>query len=351
MHRRHLLIRGAGAAGLATALAASTRGHAVTVVDPDPGRAASRVPWAVVHPVLGLRATLEPRHEEASSARELQLRDVTPWRAPPVRGVLRLPTHERQAHLWKRRAAAWPREVARWVDAEEARRLVPGCVAPWGGIDVLDAVAFPTSPLLEAMAERARVCVRQEDPGASWDSPPREEVVVIEARGHALRGLDAVSELIVPVGGAVATFQTAHPLARVLGWRGSIVPVGEGRVQVSATHAPGVEGREVAEEDVAILRARLVAALPDAADATLVAAWAGTRPATVDHEPVVGRIAAGRWVIGGFGARTWLLASWAAERLIDAIEGDSAALPASWSPMRRPGVPAGQVAISRDGGA
>jgi tRNA 5-methylaminomethyl-2-thiouridine biosynthesis bifunctional protein len=342
---------GGGVAGLFAARALLDAGARSVVHIADDGASASSVPWAVVQPVLGIRATMEPMWEEAGEA-WARMEGGVP---ATVRGVLRLPTNDRQAARWRGRRDAWPSEVARWVDADEAAGIAEHAQTSRGGIDVIDGRAFSTAPLLAQMAARLRgdarygrhggrvVALRRR--GSSWEGCVREGVeerwhradAWVLAAGDGLRPLFDSPAWLVPVCGAVVSMEVDAAPRGVVGWHGSVIPTGARTVQVGSTYETGGVRLAATDEDRRVLSERARAALPGSAVGAIVDTWAGVRVTTADHEPVVGETScAGVHVIGGVGSRGWLLAPFAACAVAARVMRPDAesVLPARWDPRR-----------------
>ena len=95
---------------------------------------------------------------------------------------------------------------------------------------------------------------------------------------------------IVPVRGQILSLSPRPPGLRTIVWGGStyLVPKRDGSIVVGATEERAVFDRRVTAAGVAQLLADAIRLVPGLDDAAFTGAWAGLRPATPDHLPLVG---------------------------------------------------------------
>ena len=108
------------------------------------------------------------------------------------------------------------------------------------------------------------------------------------------------------------------------------------RVIIGATMEPGVVTDHADADTIAQLRAEAARLCPAIAGATEVETWAGVRPGTLDHAPLLGSTRAdGLYVASGHYRNGILLAPVTARIMADMmLDGTSGALASTFSPAR-----------------
>lgn len=309
-------IRGAGVAGMSTAVALRRRGVAAVV---EGGDGASAAPFALVTPRLdvgeGFAADFYPT---AWRYALLFWAGVEGWEGAPVH---RLAANDDHARKFEKLAAlhALPHEQMQALDATAMSDAL-GVAVSRGGL------AFPAGGRIAAGA--ALRALRRD-----WPADGTGEITVQCLGGGAANG---------PLGGllslrrgqmtAVDTDATAPPPDRavVFGhWLGSDQG---GRRWLGAsferdtdrllTPDPRVDGENVAALDRALPGWRDAKAAPRDA-------FAGLRATTADRHPIMGRLENGDWALTGLGARGFSTAPLLGEALADLICGTPPPLPLS----------------------
>lgn len=280
-----VLVRGAGIVGLAVAEELQRRGHAVRVVDPEPGSGASAV-------AAGMLAPAAEATHAAPGVLELGRRGLALWPAYaarlgvalPAAGSLLVARDGRDLEEVRRQAALLaehglqptPLGPAALADAEPR---LSSRVA--GGVRLPDDRSVDPRAVLAALRERVPVHAAGE--GA-------HDVEVL-ATGHRLRAPYAA--WVRPVRGEVVRLRSDDPPDTVVrGWvRGEpvyVVPRPGGEVVVGAT----VEEHDAPAHPTAGGVRRLLAAaaelLPGLDRADVVEVAARDRPGSPDDLPLVG---------------------------------------------------------------
>jgi glycine oxidase len=316
-----VIVAGAGALGLSTALALADAGCAVTVCDPAQGPQASAVAAGMLAPVF--EAVLDA---ETAGDLDLLLAARNLWPALAARAGIVIDRSGTAAVG----SGTWLAEI----DARLARLGVRGAGMPRG---MLDAMAPGIAPGLES------VLVRED-----WRLQPRPALAALraaaDAAGVAFRA-EAVTRrgdadwLVVATGAGQSLAAAAPELSRLTPIKGQILAFGDIRggplsLRGEACYAvPGSAGlavgatMEVGRDDTAIdlaacapLAEAATGLFPDLASADFTVS-AGVRAATTDGLPMVGASQA-PGVILAVGARRngWLLAPMIADIVLGAIE-------------------------------
>lgn len=320
-------VLGAGIIGLSCADELGRRGHAVTVVDPAPGRGASRAAAGMLSPAA------EVWHGE-TEVLALGLRSLALWPAFADRLGVRLETAgtllvgrdhgdlqqvERQAELIARLGGAVEPLERRGLTEREPG--LSGAVA--GGVLLPGDLSVDPRAVVRAQLGRVRVV------GAARAAEPADLTVV--ATGATLP--PPYSGLVHPVRGEILRLRSDDPPVRTLrGWvRGEpvyVVPRASGEVVVGATSEEH-DGPPVPTAGGVL---RLLAAarelLPGLDRAELVEALARDRPATADNLPLIGPVDERTVLAAGHYRHGVLLAPLTAQLVADLVEGRSPAEPA-----------------------
>jgi glycine oxidase len=120
----------------------------------------------------------------------------------------------------------------------------------------------------------------------------------------------------------------AVPRHTLYGAAGYLVPKADGTLFVGATVERAGFDRRVTAAGVAELLALVPALAPSLADATFVRAWAGLRPATPDHQPILGAVPGveGVTLATGHYRNGILLAPITGEMVAQVVQGQATAL-------------------------
>jgi len=264
-----------------------------------------------------------------------------------VSGILRVVSAEHGAAELRARAA-WQVAAglqARLCSPAECAELCPGLAAPVLGLWVpdgqIDALRL-TLALAEAAARqgteiREGVTVTGLRDGAvdTTAGPMTADTVVLAA--GAWSGLVAPIPVAPIKGQRLMLRHTGRPLPLTLWSDGCyLVPKPGGRILVGGTEEPGAGfDRRVTAAAVATLAAAAAATLPALAAAEVQECWAGLRPGTPDHLPLLGRLPGAQrtWLATGHYRNGILLAPLTAQLMAAAIL-DGASLPAACAPDR-----------------
>ncbi len=336
----HAIVVGAGVVGLSTAIALHARGWRVSVIDPAPGRGASvsaggmLAPGAEAleghddHPVLyelGVRGL----RRWAGWAHELKDRSGERFEGPTWSGVKAFA----QAGAWTRddqaAFAAMAQEPFAFDDeactlpAEgyvDARGLIMALLAATKRFDI----SLDTRGAVTAVEPGAPPKVRMATQEGALEREADAIVVAGGWRSAALRTFPAL-RTIKPVKGQIALVRTRQPRRAdepVLRRPGVyIVPRGPNHALVGATSEPG-RGDDTADAELSCqLTANAAKLDPRLAGAQTLDSWAGVRPGTPDHAPLLGRLDTGVWVCAGHYRNGILLAPITAEALADQMTG------------------------------
>lgn len=358
------VVVGGGVIGLSIAWRAATAGHAVVVIDPDPGRAASWVAGGMLAPVaeayqgeeaitaLGVAAAarwsswadelraaagLEPGYTEHGTL--VIARDQDELAAL-------LPLHEVQLRQGLQ---------AERVSSREARRIEPA-LAPSirGGLWLQDDHQVDNRSYVRALIdacgragvsfvhERAERCCAHELSLESGRSLAADAVVVatgawqpvIEADGHPIDlGVRPVKGQIVRVR---ATSNAVFPHTTVRAEDVYVIPRDHGEIAIGATSEEKGFDTTVTAGAVRDLLTSAWELLPALAEAEFVEVIAGLRPGTHDNAPLIGRLAKeGPIVAMGHYRHGVLFSPITAEAVAGLLEGrDIPAVVAPFDPAR-----------------
>ena len=313
-----VVVVGGGAIGLSIAWRAATRGMAVTVIDPEPGRGASGVAAGMLAPVtevhygeealLALNLESARRYPRFVADLEAASGIRTGYRASGTVAVARdaddlaaldeLVDYQRGLGL----------DVER-LRSRELRRLEPG-LAPGvrGGAVVTGDHQVDPRRLVAALlsaCRRAGVTLRREPAAdirrrsvilSGGEAVDGDAVVVAAgAWSSGLQGLPAeLAALVRPVKGQIVRLRGAGAPAISRNVRGAevyLVPRIEGEVVVGATvEERGFDVEVTAGAVHALLRAA-IELVPGVTELSLVETAAGLRPGTPDNAPLLGTTA------------------------------------------------------------
>jgi glycine oxidase len=330
---------GGGVVGCAVAYALARRGARVVLLERD------RVAAGASYGAGGMLAPQVEAHGPGPLLRlGLASRDLFPALEAEVgpfdldlRGIVRVAHTEAGAAELAARAA-WQREQgleARLLEPSEVRSLFPDLGSPpLAALWVPDGRLVPER-LTRALAlaavrhgavVREGVPVRSVRPGRveTGEGPVVAAHVVVSAGAWSA---DLAPVPVRPVKGQRVLVRHSRPLLdRVLWGDGCyLVPQPGGRVLIGATEEPeaGFDRRPTAAA-VARLLARAVELVPALGEAEVLEAWAGLRPDTPDHLPLLGPLGEGGvWAATGHYRNGILLAPVTGERLAAALlEGE-----------------------------
>lgn len=331
-------IAGAGALGLASAVALADAGARVTVCDPSPPAAnASGVAAGMIAPVFEamLDAAARPHFDILLAARDL-------WPALAERAGIPLRRDGAMAvgeDAWLEKVAAGFADLGLHpteVPSATARRLAPGLAQAWPQalltredwrLDAPDALAR-----LRAAAQTAGVLFRQE----AVQGRGRADLLVV-ATGAAQAPLAPELSVLAPIKGHIVRIPAAWAAGVTVRGQGAYAAPGDGVMTVGATMEVGVADAAVDPTKAQPLREAAARLFPNLAEASFDLA-AGVRAATPDGLPIVG-FGAETGVILATGARRngWLLAPLVAQVVTAcALGGDPGAHAARFNPRRFP---------------
>jgi glycine/D-amino acid oxidase-like deaminating enzyme len=345
----HVLIVGAGIAGVSAAHALARFGRAVTLVEGDAvGAGATGVAAGLVNPFMGPKVAPVWRHAWALDALGglLDAADATlrPGLARPARDA-------RQAQAFRARADEHPAALT-WLTAAEVSERWPALHAPHGALDVHAGAVWadPAADLARLVRQladtgairhvHARLTGWGEDATGAWaeverageHERPTADVVLLALGGglaafpafaalglHAVKGevheaacegaaaLPAVAAgaYAVPVG--TRTVATPAPLSKGVA---AEQPGDSGRVLLGGTYDHAFSDLRPTDAARADLLARLTPFLPGLRPLEGGAAWAGVRVNAPNRLPRVGPLPGHRrvWAFTALGSKGLLLA-------------------------------------------
>ncbi len=345
-----MIVVGGGVIGCGIAHELRKRGAQVTLLERD--RIAAGASY-------GAGGMLAPQVEAAGPGLALELglrsRDLfTDWQAElatpfdlDLSGILRVAHNERSAGELRRRAE-WQRGLgltARICDPDEVADLSPGIGQALLGLWVPDGQVSAhrlTLALAQGAAQRGVVV--------------REGVTVTGVRSGGVDTTEGriIAEHVVVAAGAWTGPLLGLPVRPIKGQRLLVrhpgrpvamttfgdhcylVPKAGGHVLVGATEEPaaGFDTR-VTLEAVGKLARNAAALLPALAGAELVESWAGLRPGTPDHLPILGPMPGFErvWLAAGHGRNGILLSAITARMIAETITA-GATLPPGLSAER-----------------
>ncbi|HXA38629.1 MAG TPA: FAD-dependent oxidoreductase [Phenylobacterium sp.] len=320
-----VIVAGAGALGLTTALALADAGCAVTICDPADEPNASAVAAGMLAPVF---ETVLDGGEAADLDLLLAARNL--WPALAGRAGIEIDRSGAVAvgsEAWLAQARAGLARLG-LRGAELPRPLLeglaPGLAADVEGVLSREDWRLDPRAALDALrqaAEAAGVAVRAEAVDGRGDA---DWLVIATGAGQGLAGVAPELRALAPIKGQILRYADRRGGRVSLRGEGAYaVPGGEG-LAIGATMEPG---RTDAEPDLAALAPLIAAAerlFPELSGATFGVS-AGVRAATPDGLPMVGPAAA-PGVVLAVGARRngWLLAPLVAQIVTACVTGRDA---------------------------
>ena len=313
---RRFVVLGAGIIGLSCADALLQAGHTVSIVDPNPPETAAS--WAAagmlapafeaagdegVHPKL-FEACLESRKMwQACFDRGEMLQSALPAMAIAT-------TSKERARL--ERIAARLTEVGMppiWLGPTDLQRLEPTL-----SDEVKAGLLLETDTHINPRDLVARL---RHKLSSHFDMFSEEDAdLIIEAKGWR-------SQFVSPVKGQMLALGrvTGHPDRSVR--KGSVYVVPREEITlIGASVEPGQQDLGTDDEALSSLRAEAARAMPGLANGSVVEAWAGIRPRTADHAPVIGWLDDGRRIIASGHYRNGVLLAPLTARLVcDLVDG------------------------------
>ncbi len=149
-------------------------------------------------------------------------------------------------------------------------------------------------------------------------------------------GADPTLEGVMPVKGAAFSLRPSSSLpTRAIRFGDVYFTPHADRVVIGATVEPGKTDLEPSREAIGRLHARAAEICDGVESGVLQMRWAGVRPATADHAPMIGRRANGDWIATGHYRNGILLAPITGQIMADMILRDEASsLASAFSPDR-----------------
>jgi glycine oxidase len=344
------LVVGAGAIGMASALRLAERGLAVTLFDRGaPGDEASSAAGGILAPLAEshgpgalLELLLAARRRWPAFAEELRARSDVDlcYRSD---GTLALAYDEDAVEALRRRAE-WQRGrdlAVEILTPAQALALEPAIAPPllalrFGGdhqVDNVRLVRALAAACLRAGVRIERTCVRRVRHdgarvlGLDLDDGPRDAPLVLVTAGawsSRLDGMPLPATAIEPVRGQMIELTTPLPPFRHLlfGVGGYLVPRSDGRILCGSTEERVGFVKEVTLAGLQTFAARVARICPALASLPVARSWAGLRPATRDHLPLIGETAiAGLHVAAGHFRNGILLAPLTADLVCALVTG------------------------------
>ncbi len=334
------LIVGQGLAGSLVALSLLDRGAAVTVVDDGAADAPSRVTPGLATPIAGPRLTFPPSGAETAAGSWRRYRSLERrfgQRLLQSHDILHMAGGREELRQFQKRSL--DPTFSHWLGRQFSPGDHDGVLAdPWGGFEIrggqvnVPALLGHAAELLrEADALHPGVVATDElqpdADGVTWQGQRYREVIFCDGpAGSTNPWLAGVGLQRVP--GEVLTVRPAQPIPSHIyhGRAGYLAPQPgqHGVFRLGATYgtpdtpaAPTEAGRQA-------LLTQLPRLLSRPPRMEVIDHRAGTRPATPQRCPVLGRIP-GRpaAVLNGLGARAMLQAPYLAERLVEHLLDDA----------------------------
>ena len=333
-----VVVAGAGAVGLCTALALAEAGFAVVLADgAKRGDNASGIAAGLLAPAFecAMDPIVTPHFEILMEARDL-------WRSLSQQAGITLDRAGAIAVGEANEVATWTTSLQnlgvrpRRLNGDEAMSLQPAL--RWQGpavyaqddwrLDANDALAA-----LEAQAERAGVehiasDVDDFEPGQTTLADGRiiRASWLVAATGASARLAPELKDL-VPIKGQIARVAGSRMLGPVVRAPGLYIAPGSGGTLIGATMEPGQADRKV-EAAVIEQLCRSARALMPGLEGAQAKGFAGVRAATPDGLPLVGPSAlAGVLVAAGARRNGWLLAPLIARQIVRTLKGEAVGIP------------------------
>ncbi|AFL89765.1 glycine/D-amino acid oxidase, deaminating [Terriglobus roseus DSM 18391] len=316
MHSPDVVIAGAGITGLTCALELQDCGLEVVVL--ERGTAGREASWAAA----GMLAA----HDPANPSQLAPLADLSVTLYPTLldridalTGV-RVPIETRwtleAAEGWRHHRAMLPALQGRGFrrlpeQSLDPRKLVPALRA---AVDAAGVTVLENTPVRAAYQRGAGISVRTPDgviqAGAFLDCSGAWSAAASPAKGQML---------CVHAPGVFSTGTVGNVVVRTHDVY--MVPRLDGSVIIGATVEDADFDRKVYEPEMRHLRAEAAELLPALAEAPEIASWAGLRPDTPDHLPILGQADAHAFVAAGHFRNGVLLAPATAHVMMQMVLG------------------------------
>lgn len=345
------LVIGGGIHGCAVALELANRGRTVTVLEKSvPGAEASSAAGGILGPLLECDAggpfldlcrhslALYPEwvaRLEATTGIALELRDC---------GGLLVAFDGEEHGLQERAAVLASLQIEHaLLDGDEVRSREPG-LAPGvtAGLWLPNEKRVEPRAIMSALALAARMAgvefardsvqslapsprgVRVRGKSDTWEAS--DVVLAAGAWSSAVNGSGLRPDAVKPARGQMVMLQAERPLtgAVVFSERGYVVPRDDGRLLCGSTLEFEGFRKEITTEGIRSILAMVMELLPEVGDVPIAQTWAGFRPYTDDHLPIIGAGSyPGLWLATGHYRNGILLAPASATCLAAAICGDT----------------------------
>ena len=332
MPQHPFLIVGQGLAGSLVALSLLERGAAVTVVDDGAADAPSRVTPGLATPIAGPRLTFPPSGADSTDGSWRRYRDLERQLGRPLltaHQILHAAGSRQELEQFQKRKR--DPVFARWLGTQFSAGAHDGLLAdPWGGFEIQGGQVNVPALLDTAAAvlrERGALQPGRVEPAGlameggyvAWQGERYREVIFCDGPAGADNPwLAGVGLQRVP--GEVLTVRPAHPVPRHIyhGRAGYLAPQPgqHGLFRLGATYGtPNTPAQATAAGREGLL-SQLPRLLSRPPRMEVVDHLAGTRPATPQRCPVLGRIPGQpAAVLNGMGARAMLQAPYLADCL------------------------------------
>ena len=333
----HISICGAGIIGLSCAWALAKRGAKVTIHDIyKPGRGAS---WAAA-------GMLAPAYEAAGEDGahphlfDLCLQSAGMWgmwvseledasglscRYSATGSIAVAVTEDQARHLEALSSTLAERGVAREeLSPEQAREREPTLSG-----NILSALRLPTDGQVDNRCVVEALIKVVTELGLFVPQPPLHPDITVNAQGWQTFGVQ-------PVGGQMCSIasQAGHPRHVIRAGSTYIVPRSD-RTIIGATVETGHVANHASEEALTDLVRDAAMICPVLASGKRLDCWAGTRPMTADHAPIIGWGVPGGYYASGHYRNGILLAPLTGEIVADHIlENSRTVLAEQFDPSR-----------------
>ncbi|MFP4147144.1 MAG: NAD(P)/FAD-dependent oxidoreductase [Halorhodospira sp.] len=340
MQHPPFLIVGQGLTGSLVALSLLERGAAVTVVDDGAVNTPSRITPGLATPIAGPRLTFPPSGAESAAGSWQRYRQLERWLGRPLLSaheILHMAGGREELRQFQKRKQ--DPAFARWLGMQFSAGAHDGLLAdPWGGFEIhggqvnVPALLSSAAEILRAHgalhAERVTVpALTLDSDGILWKRHRYREIIFCEGpAGTENPWLSGVGLQHVP--GEVLTVRPRSPIPRHIyhGRVGYLAPQpGQGNLfRLGATYGTPNTPAQTTEAGRQGLLEQLPWLLSRPPCVEVVDHLAGTRPATPQRRPVVGRIPGKpAAVLNGMGARAMLQAPYLAECLAAHLLADT----------------------------
>lgn len=316
-----ITVAGAGALGLASAVALAEAGCEVTVFDPAALANASAVAAGMIAPAFEatLDATAQPHFDLLLAGRDLWPQIEARYGVAIDRaGALAVggAGHLGRAEEGLRRLGLHPTGLSRRALAE----LAPGLSPQWGeGLLTREDWRIDAGQALAALRAAAEGLGVRFEAREATGFEGADRLVIATGAARSLAVVAPELAKLSPIKGQLVRVGAAYEGLTVRGEGAYVAPLGGGLV-LGATMEPGAADLGIDPERIAALRAAGERLFPHLAQAGVATPMAGIRAATPDGLPLVGR---GRHhgVLLAVGARRngWLLAPMAGRIIADLV--------------------------------